>query len=374
MSNWHPNLFEAHCQSNEFCDDFTYISLEYGRNLHSKGYPVVFSLAHLSKLSDSHYSKLREVIYRTIRPYDRFKIQKRSGGYRQITVPHTYLFVVQKWININILGASQSHPCANAYIKGKSIVSNAEVHCGARWLVKMDIQRFFESISEKQVYHVFKKMGYTNLLSFELARLCTIVTSNMKKSKSSRWNPSHNNYDFYNYSYQSGHLPQGAPTSPTLSNLVFHSLDKKIDIISKKYGCTYTRYSDDLIFSSYSLDRGLAKELIAEVSEVLSQNGFRRNMKKTHIVPPGARKIVTGLVVDSSSPKIQKELKERIDNHLYYSIKFGPQSHCVRKEFKSVLGFKNHLKGLIDYVSSVDKILGIMFLKKFDQIKWPELL
>lgn len=374
MSNWHPNIFESYCQSNKFCDEFTYLSLEYGRNLYSNGYPVVFSLAHLSKLSNSQYQSLREVIYRTIRPYDRFKIQKRSGGYRQITVPYNFLFCVQKWINLNILSAARPHPCAKAYIKGESIVGNADVHCGARWLVKIDIQRFFESISEKQVYHVFKKMGYANLLSFELARLCTIVTSNTKKHKSGRWNPSHKQYYFYNHSYQSGHLPQGSPTSPAISNLVFVPLDKKIDEISKKYGCNYTRYSDDMIFSTFDFGRDLAKDMIAEVSEVLSQNGFRRNMKKTHIIPPGARKIVTGLVVNGSSPKIQKELKNRIENHLYYSLKYGPISHCEKKDFKSVLGFKNHLKGLIDYVSSVDKKLGAQFLENYHHINWPEII
>lgn len=209
MSNWHPNLFETNCRKNGFSEEFICKTLAYGKKLYSRGYPVIFSLAHLSRLSESQYSKLREVIYRTIIPYGHFKIQKRSGGYRQIVVPHPYLLVTQRWININILNATQPHPCAKAYVKGKGIIDNAEVHCGASWLVKIDIRRFFESISERQVYHVFKRMNYTNLLSFELARLCTIATSNKKKGNSRRWTQFNKRYKFYDYSEKMGHLPQG---------------------------------------------------------------------------------------------------------------------------------------------------------------------
>jgi len=374
MSNWHPNIFESHCKGNEYDDEFVKICLRYGKNLHSNGFPVVFSLAHLAELADSNYSKLREIIHRRIVPYGRFKIHKRSGGYRQIVVPHPYLFVVQKWINSHILSLASPHRCAKAYIKGACIVDNANIHCGARWLIKMDLRRFFESVTEKQVYHVFSQMGYTSLLSFEMARLCTIAISNSKKATSMRWSQQSDKYELYKYSSMVGHLPQGAPTSPMLSNLIFRNLDDKIEKIAADYDLAYTRYSDDIILSAYNFSRSNAKKVISEISIILSKSGFRRNMKKTHIIPPGARKIVTGLTVNHNEPKIQKELKQRIENHLYYATKFGPQSHCQKKEFKSVLGFKNHLKGLIDFVKSVNPVKGGLFLKEFHEIKWPELL
>jgi RNA-directed DNA polymerase len=397
MSSWQPILFQRKCVELDCDDKFITQLIEYGNRLSHKGLPVIFSLLHLSKLANSHYSKLRDTIFRTITPYDRFKIQKRSGGYRQIVVPHDFLLVLQKWICNNILVQCKTSVHSKAYSQGSSIFKNAKIHCGANWLIKIDLRRFFESITEKQVYYVFKDMGYTPLLSFELARLCTISTSNINKLKSKRWNQEHYEYSVYIQTKQQnnaspfddmdqfdyianlnnfriGHLPQGAPTSPLLSNLVFSKIDDEISIISKKYKCNYTRYSDDIAFSCFDFDREKAKQLISEVSQLLSIHGFRRNHNKTQIVPPGARKIVTGLVVNSDQPKVQKDIKKRIEKHIYFSLKFGPALHCQNIGFKSIDGFRNHLKGLIYFVLSIDRTLGESYFEQFNKITWPEFI
>jgi len=374
MSNWYPSLFEHLGKINNFDKDYMLNILTYSRLLSSKGLPVLFSIAHLCREADSDYSKLRSVVERKYIPYKRFTVKKRSGGYRQIVVPEPFLMRAQRWINKNILSVPRNHPQSKAYQKGQSIYNNAEIHCGAKWLIKIDIERFFESISEKQIYHVFLKMGYTNLLSFELARLCTIVTSNKNKNKSKRWTPEIKNYKYYYYGGGLGHLPQGAPTSPRLSNLVFFKLDNNINEIAKNYNCSYSRYSDDLTFSTYSFSRDTAKNMISEISTILSESGFRRNTKKTKIIPPGARKIVTGLVVNDTRPKIPKDLKMNIENHLYYPIRYGLKSHCQKRGFQSILGFRNHLRGLIDYVAAIDNALAKKYLKKFNKIEWPEII
>ncbi|WP_460595563.1 reverse transcriptase family protein [Geomonas sp. Red276] len=383
MSTWHPNLFENEGRKNGYAEEYLLAITDYGRALHAKGLPVIFSLGHLACITDTPYNELRSIVSRNRDPYKQFMIRKRSGGYRQIVVPDYLLLKAQRWIHQNILQNFSSHPSSFAYNKGSSIKKNADVHCNAKWLVKIDISRFFESISERQVFHVFHGMGYTKLLSLELTRLCTRVnanpisnkssriSSNSRMNKSGRWKSINGHYHFYE-ACTLGHLPQGAPTSPLLSNLVFIPLDIQISDVARKYKCSYSRYSDDLTFSSNSLDREKATALITEVSTLLSRFGFRRHSRKTHIIPPGARKIVTGLVVNGDTPKVTKELRESIENHLYYATRFSLHEHCARRGFNSLVGFKNHLKGKIQFVASIDPCLGSEFLAQFGKIDWPE--
>jgi len=371
MSNWYPSLFEKEGRKQQFDDEYLSVALNYGRRLFSEGFPVVFTLAHLANLTGCSFDQLRSIVSRDTDPYRQFNIKKRAGGFRQIVVPEPHLLRAQRWIHDNILTQCNVHPCAYGYVKGRGIKQNAVVHCGSNWLIKVDIQRFFESISERQVFRVFKNIGYTNLLSFEFSRLCTRPFHRSRKEKSKRWTNKQPDYKFYNC-HQIGNLPQGAPTSPVLSNLVFYNLDELISKIALRYGCTYTRYSDDLTFSAVSLTRDAAKSLISELSNILSQNGFRRHSSKTHIIPPGARKIITGLTVNDDEPKLTKEFRENIENHLYFIKRYGLSGHCERRGFKSLIGFKHHLQGLIAFAFSIDEKVGSKYYYEFDTIEWPE--
>ncbi len=372
MSSWSSNLYENNALKENCNPDYLHDLIKYGRKLQSKGMPVIFTLAHLSLSSSSPYIFNQKIIQRRIDPYKQFNIKKHSGGYRQIVIPEYHLMNTQRWINQNILSKGKVHPCAYAYVKGRNIKQNAEVHCGAKWLIKMDIHRFFESITERQIYKIFEGFGYTKLFSFELTRLCTRTTTNSRKKKSKRWKAKQEKYKFYKNEHI-GHLPQGAPTSPALSNLFFYNIDEKLVEIAALYNCTYTRYSDDLTFSTNDFSRERAKQFISKVSYLLSMNGFKHNHKKTKVIPPGAQKNVTGLVVNEDTPKVKKEQKDKIENHLYFSQKYGLYSHCERKKFKSIIGFKNHLEGLIRYVESIDEKLGKKYYSEFKKINWPEL-
>lgn len=370
MIRWSPHVFESVALKQNYNPQYLLETIKYSNFLHASNLPIIFSLAHLSKITNSSYKKLYFIVDRSVDPYKQFKITKRSGGYRKITVPNFHLMELQKWINQHILAKGKTHPSAYAYVTGRNIKQNGEIHCGTDWLIKMDIQRFFESITEKQVYKVFHNFGYSKILSLELSRICTRTTTNLKKAKSNRWKIKANKYRYYQ-SDIIGYLPQGTPTSPALSNLIFFEIDKKITTIANTYGCIYTRYSDDLTFSTNNFDRNRAKQLISDISTLLSKYGFSRNHKKTKIIPPGAKKIVNGLIINSHKPTVNKELKIKIDNHLYYSKKFGVLSHCERQKFRSLLGFKNHLEGLINYVKSIDKDLGSKYYEEFKKIDWP---
>ncbi|EOC3061221.1 reverse transcriptase family protein [Cronobacter dublinensis] len=373
MTQWNPNLFRKEGISKGYAPNYLAALIERAEKINENNVPVVFSLAHLANLSGTLYSDLHSFVSRNGLeqkdfPYRNFPIKKRSGGKRWISVPVPPLMAVQSWINTNILNKITPHASAYAYVCNRNLIQHAQRHCGSDWIIKIDIKDFFGNISERQVYSVFVELGYPKLLSFEMARLCTRATP---KRKGKKWINYANDHtiESYNTPYV-GSLPQGAPTSPALSNLVFSIVDKKLSSLALSHGATYSRYADDLCFSLIQGNRHISLVLKKEVSQILNEHGFSDNSKKTRIIPPGARKMVTGLCINSSSPKIPKEVRDAVRMHLYYAKKLGIASHCMSRGFRSVIGFKNYLTGMIAYVSSVDVKLGTKFRQQFNLLPW----
>ena len=249
------------------------------------------------------------------------------------------------------------------------------MHSGAQWLVKMDITGFFESISEIQVYRVFKALGYQPLVAFELARIATIAPSPQSpRNDDPVWKVNQKNSAIPTYSESAlGYLPQGAPTSPMLSNLVMRDIDEKLSGLSKSAGLNYTRYSDDLAFSTRrrDFDRAQARSLIDGIEKILSPSGFRPQHRKTAVVPPGNRKIILGLLVDSENPRLRREFNDNLRQHIHYLGRFGPLEHAKARDFHTIWGMKCHIRGLIDYANMVDPKYATALLKRFDQLDWP---
>jgi hypothetical protein len=207
------------------------------------------------------------------RAYRKFAITKRSGGKRFIHVPTPELKRVQKWITEYILKPVPVHACSFAFSKDSSIYRCASRHTGAQWLIKMDITGFFESVSEIQVYRVFRELGYQKLVALELARISTVAVHDLSPRFSNPIWKVRKRYDAIpSYTKKvMGYLPQGAPTSPMLSNLVMRELDGIIQKLAAKAGLIYTRYSDDLTFSKRYKDfsRLQAQDFITEVGKAL---------------------------------------------------------------------------------------------------------
>lgn len=338
--------------------------------------PSILSLNHLAERTGVGYMHLRRFVNRShVDTYQKFSIRKRSGGRRFIHVPTPELMKVQRWLNQHVLDNVPAHPASQAFKSGNSIQKCAARHCGAKWLIKLDIMDFFASISEIQVCRLFKELGYQPLVAFELGRLCTAPTAWMSPRMAyMQWHVWHYNRTIPEYDQQLlGYLPQGAATSPLISNLIMKHADEKLDLISKKYGLTYTRYSDDLNFSTRSktFTREMATKVIFEVYKVLSEAGYRPQFRKSKIIPPGSKKIVLGLNVDSSFPMLQKEFKDRLRQHFYYLEKFGISEHVKNRGFDSIWGFKSHLKGLIDYANMIEPEYAKYCLQRFLLIDWP---
>ncbi|MBG52178.1 MAG: RNA-directed DNA polymerase [Rhodobiaceae bacterium] len=267
-----------------------------------------------------------------------------------------------------------------AYAPGQKLVDAAARHCGAKWQVKIDVRDFFESITEMDAYRVFLERGYQPLVALELARICTRLRDDHRDSngwRSNRWRANtrrSNDVGPYWEKYM-GSLPQGAPTSPMLANLAVRPLDEAIAEIAKQFSVRYTRYADDLVFSSTnkSFGRTRATQLVGCIYGVLGAHGLTPNTAKTVITPPGARKLVLGLLVDGTRPKLSRDFRGTLRMHLHYIAhpKVGPISHAKKRGFSSVEGLRQHLLGLIAFASQIDPYYADSCRTKLNSVVWP---
>jgi RNA-directed DNA polymerase len=345
--------------------------------------PPIFSLRHLAHILEVDYGLLRAIIGRKIEdPYKVFRIRKRPGPdgeqrFRIICVPNPTLLHVQRWINARILIRARPHASSFAFAKGNTIYAAAERHCAHRWLIKFDVVRFFESISEIAAYRVFHRFGYQPLVAFELSRLCTRLGSITPSRKRNQWSSSPNRYPTIGpYAVERlGHLPQGAPTSPMLANLAMVKFDEAIQEICDRRALVYTRYADDIILSTDSpaFGRGGVGAIIGEVYKSLGRFGLSPNVAKTHISPPGARKVVLGLTVDGPSPRLTREFKGLLGQHLYYlaSPRAGPIEHAKRRGFRAIAGLRNHVQGLVAFARQIEPTFGDECAERLAMVSWP---
>lgn len=373
MSSWTPNTFRAEGKRRGYNADYLEALVAEGTRLSALGVPVVFTLGHLAAICCVPYVFLNDIVRRASDPYRVFRVKKRRGGFRQITVPNPELLRVQRWIHQNILSTRAIHPTSTAFAKGCEPKKNAALHSSARWLVKLDLANFFEAISERQVYCVFRTIGYPALLSFQFARICTRLAAGSRKYRKRRWKTQgHQRYSLF-ASEHLGHLPQGAPSSPMLANLVCTTIDSRLAQISRRYNCTYSRYADDITFSAESLTRSQVASLIEQTSQQLGHHGLTRNRQKTQVAPPGARRMVTGLLVDGSEPRLPREFRDNLRLHLYHARTKGIYEHCLRRKFRSLLGFRAHLDGIITYAEHVDTSFGAKCRAAYNSLPWGDL-
>jgi len=274
---------------------------------------------------------------------------------------------VQRWVLHNILAACDLHRSSWAYRPGRSIVSCAQNHVGARWLIKLDVHNFFGSVYEPKVFAIFHELGYTRLLSFELARLCTRTPFGDHS-----WRVGQAPY----LATPRGSLPQGAPTSGALANAAMRDLDEKLATLAENGGLAYTRYSDDVVFSTRgAFTRSDAAALVNNATSALRSSGLEVHRRKTKIVPPGARKVVLGLTILDGAVALPRAFKRRVEVHVRGVHKFGLIEHARHRGFRSVLSMVEHIDGCIAFASSVDRsfaeLLGAEWATALRQSDFP---
>ena len=351
----------------------------YAQRLLRANLPVIFTLRHLAKITAVEYAVLRATVERRRESanYRMFAVKKRSGGRRHIHAVTGDLFRVQQFINLELLQKMRPHPASYAFHADGGIRKCASVHCGARWLFQYDLENFFHALSESDAYGVFIKVGYRPLLAFELARLCTttrLPTHLKHHLLPKRLMASTKAYQFYvERTGATGVLPQGAPTSPMLSNLAAFDLDEKLTAFADLHGFVYTRYADDLTFSAGGElpERMSIGDIHRAVVGIIRKCSFRENTKKTRVAGPGSKKVVLGLLVDGPVPRLSRETYKRIDRHLHAAQKYGLVAVAAHEKFDSAIGFHNHLAGLIAFVKDVDAARWQEFHKQFSEIPAP---
>ena len=246
-------------------------------------------------------NRLEEILNNVSGLYQEFWMRKRSGGYRMISAPDKDLQAIQSTIYSRILSSvTIVHPAAVGFRCGRSVVDNAAPHLGKRYVLKMDIHDFFGSIRSPRVRQTFKKIGYPENVSKVLGALCCLHR----------------------------HLPQGAPTSPALSNIVGYEMDRKLAALAAEYGLTYTRYADDLTFSGDVFPK---EQIIPQVKRIIRDEKFEPNHKKTHFMNQSSRKIITGVSVASGVKlTIPKSKKREIRKNVYFILTKGLAEHQRR--------------------------------------------
>ncbi len=267
------------------------------------------------------------------------EIPKRSGGVRRIHAPKRITRWAQDWILANILERIPPSDAAHGFVKGRSIVTNATRHAGKTIVVSADIEGFFPSVSLATVRGIFQWMGYPEDVARALGVLCTCQTGSRRV------------------------LPQGAPTSPALTNLICWKLDRRLDGLARKFGATYTRYADDLTFSGDQEFKNGLKRFLPLLWRIVKDEGFRLNKAKMRFSRKGQRQTVTGLVVNQR-PNVPRARVRRLRAILHNCRVHGLESQNRTGDPL----FLDRLRGEVAFVSQVNPTQGERLRATLDQI------
>lgn len=247
--------------------------------------------------------------------YHRFQIPKKRGGLRNVSSPKTRLRVAQSWLHETVLKPLPVHAAATAFRPGASVVDNAARHAGKAVVVRIDLKDFFPSVGFARVKRLFQGLGYNQGVASIFALLATeaprveLVLDGRKR----------------HVAVGERVLPQGACTSPAITNLLCRRLDARLTGLGTKLGFTYSRYADDLVFSSDDA-RAEVKKLIALVRKTVTDEGFTVNDEKTSVMQPNHRQVVTGLVVngqDAGQPRVSRNDLRRFRAFLHRYTREG---------------------------------------------------
>ena len=267
--------------------------------------PPIFEFSHLAKLLGRTDAYLASVVNAPKSHYRTFRLPKRSGGHREIAAPYPALLACQQWINHYILSRATIHGSAHGFRKRRSIKTNAARHLARLHLLKMDLADFFPSIKLRRVIGVFRAFGYPPNVSFYLARVCCLDDA----------------------------LPQGAATSPALSNIIAYRLDCRLHGLAQACDLIYTRYADDLAFSGPLITNKFPQIVAA----ILDEEGFVVNGHKTRLSRSLGRRIVTGLSVRGSELRVPRQYKHALKQELHYIFVNGYLSHVRKRKIRDPL-------------------------------------
>lgn len=284
-------------------------------------------------------------------------VPKAGGGVRLIEAPKPTLKHAQRVILREILNSIPLPDEVHGFRPEHSVFTYAAPHAGQRVVLRFDIEDFFLSVEARRVYGVFRMAGYpepvarllTGLVSNSVPRGQAVDGVNPRKARALR----------------QPHLPQGAPTSPMLANIIAARLDRRLSGVARRFDATYTRYADDLAFSGGGDLFRRSTWFAALVRAIAEDEGFTIRRDKTRIMPSAQRQRLGGLVVNEA-PAVSRRERDQLRAVLHDAIVNGP----VAANRAGVDDFRNHLLGRISWVAAAKPAHGAKMRAQFDRIVW----
>lgn len=312
--------------------------------LNSLGLPVLKEDKELAKLLEIEYKDLRFLTYHRdvviTDHYHRYTIPKRNGGERKIAAPKSVLKNAQSKILELILEKLELSDSAHGFIKGRSVVSSAEVHTNQpELLINIDIENFFPTITFVRVRGMFHSFGYSLYMASLLAMLCTYceripieVKGQIKYVKTSE-----------------RILPQGSPASPMITNIICRRLDKKLNFLAEKHQFHYSRYADDMSFSfEKGIDQKQVRKVVSEIENIVQYEGFRINKAKTHYLKKSNRQCITGIVINNEQIGVPKVWIKRMRAAIYNANRLKEKGNLPAHTM-------NEISGMVSWLTSVNQ-------------------
>jgi len=272
--------------------------------------------------------------------YFQFSVKKKSGGERIICAPCKGLKEIQNCLNLVFQVLYRPHKNAFGFIPDKSIVHNAKNHIGNHYIYNIDLKDFFPSIDQARIwgrlqyppFNLNKENGRLDVANM-IASLCCHEMVVERLNNEGNWEKIQKNV-----------LPQGAPTSPVLTNIICERLDYSLTGIAKKFGLRYTRYADDITFSSMHNVYQKDSEFVKELESIICVQGFAINNSKTRLQKTGYRQEVTGLII-SDRVNVQQKYIKQLRKWLYYWETYG-YDRTLTYFLPKYLDDKGHVKNV----------------------------
>lgn len=291
--------------------------------LAAQGLPALTTAAEVAAAIGIEERELAWLTYHrgaaTLDHYHRFAIPKRRGGTRTISSPKTRLRVAQGWLLRSVLAPLPVHAAAMAFLPDRSIVDNAARHVGKAVVVRIDLKDFFPSIRQRRVKRLFQRLGYNegvatlfSLLATEAPRVAATLDGERRF-----------------VAVGERQLPQGACTSPAITNLLCRRLDARLTGAAVSLGFTYTRYADDLVFSHDTAAAPVGM-LLTLARQIIAAENFTVNEEKTAVLRPQHRQVVTGLVANNTEARVSRADLRRFRAFLHQCEKHGLEAMTQR--------------------------------------------
>ena len=299
-------------------------------------------------------------------------IQKRSRGLRLLEAPKSHLKSVQRHVAKQILDAVPGHSAAHGFTRRRSAITFVDPHVAKPVILRMDLMDFFPSIHASRVFAVFRSLGYPYAVTQVLTNLCTaavsfdaLETAMLHIEPQGGQAQSRQAQDRLRKLYCDRHLPQGAPTSPKLANLIAYRLDCRLHGLAESAGVVYTRYADDLLFSGNHYFGRTAKSFAHQAAVIALEEGFEVNYRKTRVMRRATRQFAAGIVLNRRT-NLQRDDYDNLRAILHNCVKSNPadQNRDAHSDFRS------HLLGRINWVKQLNPQRGEKLMKTFNAIRW----